>query len=150
MVNRLHISGRLGVDPRTGVAQSGNEYAQFSLAWNERRNVDGEWQDGETFWFNVTCWRGLARRVAEHLQKGMPVEVVGRVTHRSYQDKQSVERFSVDITAESVTQILVGGGHQAPEPQDPWGGQAGGDSPQRSAASNALNMKALQSDEPPF
>jgi len=43
------------------------------------RKRTGEWVDGPTSWFSVTCWRGLADSVRDSVHKGEPVIVHGRL-----------------------------------------------------------------------
>ncbi|HET7386790.1 MAG TPA: single-stranded DNA-binding protein [Nocardioidaceae bacterium] len=43
------------------------------------RRQNGDWVDGETNWFSVTCWRALAENVRDSLRKGDPVIVHGRL-----------------------------------------------------------------------
>jgi single-strand DNA-binding protein len=44
-----------------------------------RKRSTGDWVDGETSWFSVTCWRGLADHVRDSVRKGDPVLVHGRL-----------------------------------------------------------------------
>jgi len=53
--------------------------ASFRVGSTPRFNRGGAWVDGETSWFTVNCWRGLARNVAESVRKGDAVVVHGRV-----------------------------------------------------------------------
>lgn len=53
--------------------------ATLSVGSTPRRMRDGEWVDGETQWFKVTCWRALALNVAASVRKGDAVVVHGRV-----------------------------------------------------------------------
>ena len=43
------------------------------------RRRSGEWVDGPTSWFSVTCWRTLADHVRDSVRKGEPVLVHGRL-----------------------------------------------------------------------
>jgi single-strand DNA-binding protein len=43
------------------------------------RRKDGNWVDGQTSWFSVSCWRGLAEHVRDSVRKGEPVLVHGRL-----------------------------------------------------------------------
>jgi single-strand DNA-binding protein len=68
------------------------------------RKVDretGEWCDGDTSYFNVTCWRRLAVNAAASLRKGNPVLIKGRFHTRSWDDEGKT-RTEIEIEAESV------------------------------------------------
>jgi single-strand DNA-binding protein len=43
------------------------------------RKRNGDWVDGPTSWFSVTCWRSLADHVRDSVRKGEPVFVHGRL-----------------------------------------------------------------------
>ena len=43
------------------------------------RKRNGDWVDGPTSWFSVTCWRSLADNVRDSVRKGEPVLVHGRL-----------------------------------------------------------------------
>ena len=43
------------------------------------RKRNGDWVDGPTSWFSVTCWRTLADNVRDSVHKGEPVLVHGRL-----------------------------------------------------------------------
>jgi single-strand DNA-binding protein len=62
----------------------------------------GEWQDGETSYYNVTCWRRLAENVAACLRKGDMILVRGKFRTRTWVDDQQHTRVDLVIEAESV------------------------------------------------
>jgi single-strand DNA-binding protein len=43
------------------------------------RKRNGDWVDGPTSWFSVTCWRTLADHVRDSVRKGEPILVHGRL-----------------------------------------------------------------------
>jgi single-strand DNA-binding protein len=43
------------------------------------KRADGQWADGPTSWFSVSCWRSLADHVRDSVRKGDPVLVHGRL-----------------------------------------------------------------------
>jgi single-strand DNA-binding protein len=69
------------------------------------RRIDkdtGEWQDGNTSYVTVTCWRTLANNVASCLRKGEPVVVRGKFKTSSYEDRAGRPRSEIEIEAETV------------------------------------------------
>lgn len=57
----------------------GVDVASFRIGCTPRFLRGGEWVNGETNWYTVNCWRGLARNVAESVHKSDPVVVHGRM-----------------------------------------------------------------------
>jgi len=54
--------------------------ANFRVGSTPRiRRRNGDWVDGPTSWFSVTCWRSLADHVRDSVRKGDPVVVQGRL-----------------------------------------------------------------------
>ncbi len=64
------------------------------------RKRSGEWVDGPTSWFSVTCWRALADNVRTSVRKGEPVLVHGRLRTDVWEreDGQSSVTYVVDAT----------------------------------------------------
>ena len=54
--------------------------ANFRVGSTPRiRRRNGDWVDGPTSWFAVSCWRSLADHVRDSVRKGEPVLVHGRL-----------------------------------------------------------------------
>ncbi len=102
--------GHLGKDPEVrqfegGVPPSGNVKAQFSLATSETyKNTKGE-KVTDTQWHQVICWGKLAQIVEQYLQKGQQVAVEGKLTYRSYEDKQGVKRYITEVVASDILML---------------------------------------------
>jgi single-strand DNA-binding protein len=64
--------------------------------------VTNEWRDGDTSYFNVSCWRRLGENVRASLRKGDPVMIKGKFRARTFTDKAGVSRTVVDIMADTV------------------------------------------------
>ena len=56
--------------------------------------------DGQTSWFSVTCWRGLADNVRDSVRKGDPVFVHGRLRTDVWEreDGQTSVTYVVEAT----------------------------------------------------
>lgn len=118
-INKLTIAGRVGKDPELKYTQSGKAYCNFSLANTKYwRNAAGERQE-DTLWMNVTCWEKSAEFAAEHLHKGSPVMVEGRLKEESWTDRESgQEKKMMKLQAERIWPLAwdnaEGGGEQEP------------------------------------
>jgi single-strand DNA-binding protein len=64
------------------------------------RKRNGDWVDGPTSWFSVTCWRTLADHVRDSVRKGDPVLVHGRLRTDVWEreDGQSSVTYVVEAT----------------------------------------------------
>lgn len=112
-MNEAHVSltGFVATEPRTRTVSEGVQNLSMRVAWTPRwlDRATGEWTDGGTSYATVTCWRKLADNAAVCLRKGDPVVVKGRLSVRSYVDKQGVQRVTVDVDATSVGHDLSRG-----------------------------------------
>lgn len=79
---------------------NGVSVANFRVASTPRIKRGGQWTDGETTWFSVAAWRGLADNVRDSLRKGDPVIVHGRLRTESWlrEDQQRTTTMVVDAS----------------------------------------------------
>ena len=106
----ITVRGWLGADVVQRDA-GGVPVASFRLACTPRKfNRRSEsWSDGETQWYTVSCWRGLAENCAKSLRRGDPVVVHGRLQVRPYVNSNDVEVISFEIDAVHVGHDLSRG-----------------------------------------
>ena len=104
MVNQVTLIGHLGSDPELRVIAAGVSIVSLSVATNERyKDKDGELKE-QTEWHDVVAWRGLADFISTKMKKGMLVYIEGKLTHRSYVDKDgnNLRRTSVEATSAKI------------------------------------------------
>lgn len=100
----ITVSGNVGGMPRTRVVASGSVVTDFRIA-NTPRDVDkatGQWSDGQTVWFGVSCWRNLAENVAASVKTGDRVVVTGRLRAHTWKTELGEERSSLEIKAQTI------------------------------------------------
>jgi single-strand DNA-binding protein len=85
----------------------------FSVATTRSwTNSEGERRE-ETEWFNVVAWGNLAEICKQHLRKGQPVYVEGRLQTRSWMDQEGKKRFRTELVAKEM--IMLGDRHSVSE-----------------------------------
>lgn len=112
-MNKIFITGNLTREPEMRVIPSGANVCSFTVAVN-RRLGQGK---TETDFYNVSAWRGLADICVKYLHKGSKVAVAGNFNPRSYEDKDGMPRYSLDIQADEVE--FMGGRSDAPAQEAP-------------------------------
>jgi single-strand DNA-binding protein len=112
--------GNLVFEPDFGVTANGISRCKMRIACNERKKVDGEWVDGDTSFFDIIVWRGLADAAGDNFKKGQSILVVGKVKISKYEDKNGVERQSVEILAEEIAAVVKGSKAVTASTDDPW------------------------------
>jgi len=108
---------------------------------------DGDsWRDGETSFFRVIVWRQQATNIADTLQKGMRVVVVGRLRMRSWETPEGEQRSVTEVEADEIGPSLKFA--TAKVERSSYSGGGGGGEP---AGDSAPASRGGQfSDEPPF
>ena len=129
--NSVTLVGNITDDPELRFTPSGLPVANFTVAVNRRVPKDGAWEDKLEGFFRCSCWRDMAENVAESLQKGARVMVVGRLQQRSWEDQEGNKRSAVEVQVDEVGPSLRWATAR-PERSQRSGGGSGGGSPDRS------------------
>lgn len=102
--NRVQLIGNLGQDPEIKTLESGKQVVNFTLATHEDyKNADGQ-KVSEATWHNIVAWNGIAKIAAQYLKKGSEVVVEGRLSYRTYTDKNGMTKYVTEII---LTDILL-------------------------------------------
>ncbi|TFV32277.1 single-stranded DNA-binding protein [Streptomyces sp. T1317-0309] len=106
---RITMIGNVVDDPELRFTPSGAAVANFRIASTPRRfnRQTNEWEDGDPLFLGVAVWRDQAQHVADTIQRGMRVIVVGNLTQRVYEDREGNKRSSYDIQAEEIAPSLL-------------------------------------------
>ena len=107
-VNKVTLLGNLGKDPEVKFLPSGQAVANFTIATSDRyKDKAGEWQD-RTEWHNVVAYARTAEIVRDYVKKGNKVYVEGRLTTRSWDDKDSGKKiYRTEIVVNDL--VLISG-----------------------------------------
>ena len=98
------------MDPEIKLLENGKKLARFTLATSESfKNSDGK-QIKETQWHQVVAWGGSATIAEKFLKKGREVALSGRLTHRSYENKNGNTRYFTEIVVNDI--VLLGNGQK--------------------------------------
>lgn len=103
--NRVQLIGNLGQEPEIIMLESGSKLAKFSLATNDYYlNKQGEKVE-DTQWHNVVAWGKTADIVEKYVNKGQEIAVDGKLTSRSYEDKEGVKKYITEIVCREILMI---------------------------------------------
>ena len=107
----ITLVGFVAQDPNIRTTTTGRLLTKLRVGTTPRHHdrATGEWQDGETSYYTVTCWARLAEHARASLHKGEPVIVKGRFNTSSFVDKEGRPRTSVEITADTIGHDLSRG-----------------------------------------
>jgi len=97
--NVVQLIGNLGKDVELQSFDSGSSKANFSIATNDYyKNNKGE-KIQDTQWHNVVAWGNVAENMTTMLTKGSQVIIKGKLTSRSYDDKDGNKRYITEVVA---------------------------------------------------
>ena len=100
-INKVILVGNVGKDPDVRYLDNGVVKCTFSLATSESyKNKAGE-KVTNTEWHNIVIWRELAKAAEAYVKKGVQLYIEGKISTRSYQDKDGVQRRITEITADT-------------------------------------------------
>lgn len=102
-VNKVILLGNLGKDPEIRKLENGRAVVNFSLATSETyKNRTGE-KVTTTEWHNVVLWSPLAEIAEKYLRKGNQVYIEGKITNRSYDDKDGNKKYITEVVGREMT-----------------------------------------------
>ena len=102
-VNKVILLGHLGKDPEVKKLDSGKSVANFSLATSEvYKNKEGE-KVTNTEWHNIVLWSPLAEIAESYLKKGSQLYLEGKISNRSYEDKDGVKKYISEVVGRDIT-----------------------------------------------
>ena len=101
-LNKVFLIGNLTRDPELRFTPSGTAVANIGIAVNNRyQDSSGNWVD-EPNYFTVVAWGRQAELSNEHLRKGSPILVEGRLRWRSWEAPDGQKRSVVEVVANRV------------------------------------------------
>ena len=102
---KVQLIGNLGNDPEIITMDSGKKLAKFSIATNESyKNAQGE-RVTDTQWHNVIAWGKTADIIESYVTKGKEVAIEGKLTNRSWEDKEGVKRYTTEVVCNELLML---------------------------------------------
>jgi len=104
--NKVQLIGHLGNDPEVTTIESGKKKAKFTIATNETYKNDAGEKITDTQWHNVIAWGNTAELIEKYVTKGKEIAIEGKLTHRSYEDKNGDKKYITEVVANEL--LLLG------------------------------------------
>lgn len=103
--NKVQLIGNLGNDPEIINLESGKTLAKFAIATNESyKNTQGE-RVTQTNWHNIVAWGKTAEIVEKFVAKGKEVAIEGKLTTRSWEDKDGIKRYVTEVVCNELLML---------------------------------------------
>lgn len=103
--NKVQLIGHLGAKPEVKNLEGGKTLARFSIATNDTyKNAKGEKVE-DTQWHNVVTWGKTAEIAEKYLKKGSEVAVEGKLTSRSWEDKEGQKKYTTEVVVHEILML---------------------------------------------
>lgn len=106
MKNKVQLIGHVGQDPEVKDLEGGKKVANLTLATNDYYTNDKGEKVENTEWHKVAAWGKIAEIIEKYVVKGKEIVVEGKLTHRSYEDKDGTKRYVTEVVANDI--LLLG------------------------------------------
>jgi len=103
--NSVRLMGFLGNDPEVKTIGEKKKVAKVSIATNDSYKNDKGEKVEETQWHNLVMWDRLAGLAENYLRKGSEISIEGKLTSRSYTDKEGIKRYVTEILVSDVQML---------------------------------------------
>lgn len=106
MKNKVQLIGNVGNDPEIKNFDGGKKVAILTIATNDGYTNDKGEKVALTEWHKVVAWGKTADIIEKYVTKGKEIAIEGKLTHRSYDDKNGEKRYITEVVANEV--LLLG------------------------------------------
>ena len=105
--NKVQLIGNVGNDPEIKILEGGKKVAKFTIATNEVYYNENKEKITDTQWHNISAWGKIADIIENFVTKGKEIALEGKLTHKSYDDKEGIKRYYTEVVANEL--LLLGG-----------------------------------------
>jgi len=120
-LNKVMLIGIVGKDPEVRYVEQGVAVAKFPLATTENARTlqNGTQVPERTEWHNIVTWRKPAEFVEKYVRKGDRLYIEGQLRTRSYDDRNGITRYVVEVWADRVEGLSSPRQGTTEQPSDP-------------------------------
>jgi single-strand DNA-binding protein len=105
--NKVQLIGHVGNEPEIKILEGGKKLAKFTIATNEVYYNENKEKITDTQWHNISAFGKVAEIIESFVTKGKEIALEGKLTHRSYDDKEGIKRYYTEVIANEL--LLLGG-----------------------------------------
>lgn len=105
MRNKVQLIGNVGQDPEIKNLEGGKKVAHLTIATNEVYYKENGEKVEQTEWHRATAWGKTADIIEKYVTKGKEIAIEGKLTHRSYDDKNGEKRYITEVVISEIVLI---------------------------------------------
>ena len=106
MKNTVQLIGHVGQEPEIKTFDGGKKLANLTIATNDSYKNDKGEKVEQTEWHKVVACGRTADIIEKYVTKGKEIAIEGKLTHRSYDDKNGEKRYITEVVVNEV--LLLG------------------------------------------
>ena len=103
--NSVRLVGNLGMDPEVRSFDNNRKLARLSIATTDSYKNDKGEKITDTQWHRLVFWDAKSKLAEEYLKKGDEVAIEGKISNRSYVDKDGIKRYTNEIIVNEFLKI---------------------------------------------
>jgi single-strand DNA-binding protein len=104
--NKVQLIGHVGQNPEIKKLDGGKKVANVTIATNDSYTNDKGEKVEQTEWHKAVAWGKTAEIIEKYVTKGKEIALEGKLTYRSYEDKNGEKRFVTEIVVHEI--LLLG------------------------------------------
>jgi single-strand DNA-binding protein len=104
--NKVQLIGHVGQNPEIKNLDGGKKVANVTIATNDSYTNDKGEKVEQTEWHKAVAWGKTAEIIEKYVTKGKEIALEGKLTYRSYEDKNGEKRFVTEIVVHEI--LLLG------------------------------------------
>jgi len=104
--NKVQLIGHVGQDPEIKNLDGGKKVANVTIATNDSYTNDKGEKVEQTEWHKAVAWGKTAEIIEKYVTKGKEIALEGKLTYRSYEDKNGEKRFLTEVVVHEI--LLLG------------------------------------------
>ena len=100
--NQVQLIGHVGQDPEIKSFEGEKKLASLSIATKDSYKNDKGEKVEETQWHRISAWGKTAELIEKYVTKGKEIAVQGKLTHRSYDDKNGDKKYVTEVVVSEL------------------------------------------------
>jgi single-strand DNA-binding protein len=100
--NQVQLIGHVGQDPEIKNFEGEKKLASLSIATKDSYKNDKGEKVEETQWHRISAWGKTAELIEKYVTKGKEIAVQGKLTHRSYDDKNGDKKYVTEVVVSEL------------------------------------------------
>ena len=119
-LNQVTLIGFVGKDPEIRYTAAGQAIANLSVATTEKwkDKATGDMKE-KTEWHRCVCFDRQAELVDGYVKSGSYLHLTGKLATRKWQDKEGQDRYTTEITVQTILFLDRKSNEEQPAPSSP-------------------------------